>query len=141
MEPNQYIWASFLRNRSPLTPTDKTTNIEEFLSHTYLAYKEMLGWKEMKDSPISHTHLHTATIFFSCATKQNFFQVLEEVSSVRLWGLHSNMQCMYRKQFYVNISFSWISTVAEYCCIHTPFTQQPNTKNILNKKKNIQKIK
>lgn len=71
MEPNQYIGASFLRNRSPLTPTTKSKNnkknknIEEFLSHTYLAYKEMLGRKEMKDSPISHTHLHTATIFFS----------------------------------------------------------------------------
>lgn len=130
MEPNQYMWASFLRNRSPLTPTKKTKknkNIEEFLSHTYLAYKEMLGRKEMKDSPISHTHSHTATIFFSNKRYQaKFLPSVRRGLFCTAMGLHSNMQCMYRKQFYVNISFSWISTVAEYCCIHRPFTQQPN---------------
>lgn len=70
-------------------PIPSHSNKHWRISLTHISsYKEMLQRKDIKDSPIFHTHSHTATIFVSKLIKKtnHFFQVLEEVSCVRLWA-------------------------------------------------------
>lgn len=77
-------------------PSHSNQKVLKNFSHTHMeAYKEMLGRKEMKDSPISHTHSQTATIFFSDkqALPSKFLPSVRR--GLFCTGLRSNMQCMY----------------------------------------------